>query len=363
MRTSGTFSCAILCLLLASTSNVARSQTVAEWEIDLRERLDSVIDANFSEDGPGIAMLVVRNGETVYERYRGMANIEKGLPIRADTGFRLGSLSKTFTALAVIQLYEDERLSLDDSIRTWLPDVPEHWDQVTIRHLLGHRSGIPDFLDVAQVQDPEETFLPDDFDNDFIRAELIHDLELEFEPGEVFEYSNTGYVLLAEIVETASGMGFDDYMQQHIFEPLDMADSFIYDGNIGPRSLDALNFGVTERIYGRNSTHTGTSSQVSSLRDLQTFVAGLLDGRVVSQSTLALMRQRHSKASDNASYGYGFLINDAYRVYGHSGGYDGVRTFLLVDQMSESYLVILQNSGDALDALRLLEPVLPFPSG
>lgn len=362
MRSSSTSTFTILFLLLASSSDVVHSQTISEWHEELGARLDPVIDASISEDGPGIAMLIARDGEVVYERYKGMANVETSIRIGPDTAFRLASVSKIFTALAIMQLHEEERLSLDDSIRTYLPDVPEDWDKVTIRNVIEHRSGIPDFGDVADVTDPEETFFPAEFDNEFIRSEFILGLELEFEPGTIAEYSNTGYILLAEIVEVVSGGGFDEYMQRHIFEPLDMTASFINDGDIEPHTLGALSYGTTQKIFGRYATHTGSSSQVGSVRDLQKFVAGLLDGRIVAPPTLELMRQRHSRWSDEIFYGYGLLISNTYRAYGHTGSYDGVEALLLIDFASDSYIIVLMNSGDALEFRPLLDSVLPFPS-
>ena len=350
----GIFTLIVFLVSCISVSNRRSSRWIEiEPQTTLSETLDLAIDTNVKDSEPGIAMMVFQGGEVIYEHYKGMANIDRNLPIQGNTGFRLASVSKTFTALAILQLYENGKLSLDDSIRDYLPDVPENWERITIHDLLSHRSGIPDFLN-------DESSIPEVLDNDYVRNEYIHKRTLEFEPGESFDYSNTGYVLLAEIVTAVSGLNFDDYMDRYIFAPLDMQDSFIYDGDLGEHSLNALNFGLTEKIYGRDATFTGSSSQVSSLHDMQKFITGLLEERIVTKETLGLLRTPYSDTRDESNYGYGIYNSNAGQTSFHTGRHDGFAIAISIHWDSNTSIIILQNGGKRESADILLKLAGPF---
>ena len=318
----------------------------------LAETLDLAIDANFKDSQPGIAIMIFRNGKVMYQQYKGLADVKRKLPIQSDTGFRLASVSKIFTALAILQLYEAGKLSLSDSITTYLPDVPPEWKKITIYHLLVHCSGIPDFLN-------DEWFIPSMLDNHYVRHEYIHKRELEFEPGTSCEYSNTGYVLLAEIVSSVSGLGFDQYMEKNIFSPLSMSDSFIYDGDIGVNSLGALNLGKTLEIGGRESTFTGSSSQVSSIDDMKNFSMGLFEGKIISQEKLKLMLTPHPLYNGD-DYGYGIHITNNGITSYHLGGHDGFSTCFFVHWPSKTSVIILKNNGGHASTFFLLDLMDPF---
>ncbi len=186
----------------------------------LTETLDKYLDTNLDDNSPGMAILVIKDGEVTYKNAKGMANKHTGLFITSDTGFRLASVSKTFTAIAIMQLYEQQLLTVEESIITFLPELPSSWQGITIHHLLSHQSGIPDYLNDLGIDS-----WPDGVTNKDVLEYFSANDSLEFVPGTKGEYSNTGYLLLAEIVSRVTGVRFAVYMENNLFHPLGMKDS------------------------------------------------------------------------------------------------------------------------------------------
>jgi CubicO group peptidase (beta-lactamase class C family) len=315
----------------------------------LQETLDIALDTNLSDSEAGLTMMVVQNGAIKYQRSKGMANKKNALPINYKTGFRLASISKTFTAVATMQLFEQGLLFLDDSILQYLPELSPDWQDITIHHLLSHQSGIPDFANDLNVS----KILPNGITNQNILRYFITHNRLEFEPGTSGDYSNTGYVLLAEIINRVTGLTFADYLNQHMFVPMDMQNSYVFDENAFIRQTDALNHANTTDIFGEEFHATGTASQVSSLEDMHKFISGLLSNDIVEADTLKLMLSRHtpSLSGFESSYGYGAFISPTSDVYNHSGGNDGFRTIFIVNPNKNAYVIFLGNGGDSLPDL------------
>ena len=172
---------------------------------NLQQTLDDYLNANFESNEPGMAILIVEQGEVEYNDARGSANLNSNVNIESDTGFRLASVSKPFTALAIMQLYEQSLVSLEGSILDYLPELPASWQSMTIHHLLTHQSGISNYNPGAW---------EDGHTNQDILSYYTTHPALDFAPGTSQAYSNPGYHLLAEIVERVSGIRFEDYMQQ-----------------------------------------------------------------------------------------------------------------------------------------------------
>ncbi|MCL1044754.1 beta-lactamase family protein [Shewanella electrodiphila] len=318
----------------------------------LQETLDIALDTNLSDSEAGLTMMVVQNGVIKYQRSKGLANKKNALPINYETGFRLASISKTFTAVATMLLFEQGLLLLDDSILQYLPELSPDWQDITIHHLLSHQSGIPDFANDLNAQ----KILPNGINNQNILSYFITHSRLEFEPGTNGDYSNTGYVLLAEIINRVSGLTFADYLNQHIFVPMDMQNSYVLDESAFIRQTDALNHANTTDIFGEEFHATGTAGQVSSLEDMHKFLSGLISNDIVAADTLDLMLARHtpSLAGSENSYGYGAFISPTSDVYHHSGGNDGFRTFFVVNPDKNAYIIFLGNGGDSLPDYKYL---------
>ena len=308
-------------LILLGCNSTGQSFVETKVQATLAMTIDTYLEANLDDDGAGMAIMVLEEGKLVYADAKGMANKNTGLSIANDTGFRLASVSKPFTAMAVMQLYEQGLLSFDMPIINVLTELSLEWQDITIDHLLNHQSGIPDFLNDLKLDN-----WIDDLTNKTVLAHFsVHD-ELEFSPGTKTEYSNSGYLLLAEIIERISGEHFEDYMMNHFFKPFGMTDSYINDENTSPRANDALNFATQKTVFGYSSFNVnGSTGQVSSLNDLQHFISALLQGHVVSSDTINL---------------YAGRIN-------HDGSNDGFRSLMVLFQQDNWQLIILANDGVA----------------
>lgn len=317
------------------------SELQERHELSLEDRIDQYAQETVSDSGPGLAVLIMSHGEVVYKHTYGLANIINEIPITADTGFRLASISKTFTALAIMQLYERGQLVLSDPILDYLPELPPEWIDITIHHLLSHRSGIPDYInDIGP-----GAFSRDVFSFDVVEY-FTNNPDLEFSPGLEAQYSNSGYLLLAQIVARASGMSFSDYMYTNIFQPAGMNSSYIYDATEKFRSDDALGDGSNHLLLGRLWLSPGAISQVSSLTDLENFYLALMSGQLVSDDTLKKMTTPYSSGIFGRRYGYGFLIHkhDDFE-FGHEGLLGGFVPGLRMNLTHDWYVVVLNNGA------------------
>ena len=196
------YATALLPLLVFALPVAAPAQTATAVAVD---QYEEVLTLAYPADGPGAAALVARGGEVEFLGASGMANLELDVPLQPDMVFEIGSITKQFTAVAIMMLVEEGVISLDDPMTKFLPDYPEYGDAVTVEHLLTHTSGIVSYTGIPGYMDQE------------IRKDLtiqglidvFKDLPVEFEPGERFAYNNSGYVLLGAIIESASGMTSD----------------------------------------------------------------------------------------------------------------------------------------------------------
>lgn len=313
-------------------------------ELTLTETLDRHLDSAIQATGPGASVLIRHNGEKRYEYAKGKANSDQDIDISLRTGFRLASISKTFTALAIMQLWEKGRIQLDDTVGQFLPDVPRAYQNITVEQLLTHTSGIPDFINDV---DSEDLHHFDGLTNEQLLSLLAGFDRLEFQPGSRGEYSNSGYIYLAEIVAAASGMSFSDYMQTFIFDPIGMDDTYIIDGQFPASIEDALNFAATIDVLGFDSQTHGSSGQVSSAEDLNLFVDALLNFELINEATFEVMIQRRAYLQDiDFHYSYGWLSHDtSNNLISHTGGFDGYQTLLHVDLENDIQVIMLTNGG------------------
>lgn len=309
----------------------------------LEQTLDAYLEANVTESGPGTAILVLKDGEVAYKKGRGSANIDAGISITPGTGFRIASVSKTFTAIAVMQLVESNRILLNESILTYLPELPAPWRHITVHHLLSHQSGIPDYLNDIGIEP-----WPDVVRNSDLVSYFLQNNALEFRPGSSSHYSNTGYVLLSEIVSQVSGMAFSDYVRRYIFQPTDMNNSYILDDNSKRNSDASLNDGKTETIFGKYWHTTGEDGQVSSIEDFQLFINALFRWELISEESFNLMTKSHSlDFAPGVNYGYGLGINsdNPPKWFFHEGTMGEFKSTLRLGNTENIQLVILSNGN------------------
>ena len=288
--------------------------------------VDQLFDHLESGD-PGAAVLVARDGEVLYRQGYGLANVELGVPITPEFKFRLASVSKQFTAVAVMQLAEKGLVDIDASVSTYLPDYPSG-DRVTARQLMAHTAGVPNILSISEYWDicSQHRDLPGLID-------LFRDLPLEFEPDERRSYSNSGYVLLADLVEKVSGQTFGEYLQENIFQPLGMENSGSVDQSaILPNRASGYLLGGGELVrpyYLDFDLAIGLGGVYSTVDDLFVWDEALYSGEVLSTTALQTMFSRQVlNDGSEAAYGLGWRIGQAngLREIAHSGLLNGFTT-------------------------------------
>jgi CubicO group peptidase (beta-lactamase class C family) len=314
----------------------------------------------YAGDVPGASVLVLHEGEAVERRAYGYADLEQRVAANRATNYRLASLTKQFTAAAVLLLVEESCLSLDASIRAWLPSLPTVADRVTLRHLLTHTSGVLDYEDL----------IPASRRNPLHDADVLQLLRPEdrtyFPPGTSYRYSNSGYVLLALAVAAAAGMDFASALRTRIFAPLGMHDTVAHEEGVSTVSHRA--FGYSERQGQWLRTDQNLTSAVlgdggiySSADDWQKWDAALSDYRLLRPESLRLAFAA-ATATDDPSIDYGF----GWRITGdtvwHSGESIGFRNAVVRFPERRLTVLVLTNRdepGPYPIALRIAELVNP----
>ena len=306
---------------------------------------EETIDAwmrDYTGQVPGASVLVLEGGDAVFQRSYGLADLEAGVTSSPTTNYRLASVSKQFTAASVLLLVEDGVLTLDDRVRHWVPTLPVASEGITLRHLLSHTSGLVDYEDL----------LPPDQAHQIHDADVLRLLEREdrlyFPAGSDYRYSNSGYALLALVVERASGQRFAAFLQARIFSPLGMTATLAREDE-GPPVTDRA-FGYT-RVGDRwERTDQSTTSAVlgdggiySSITDLAKWDAAWYDDRLLSAPSRALAVQASTATPepDVAHYGFGWRLQG--RMQWHSGESIGFRNVLLRFPAQRLTVIVLSN--------------------
>lgn len=301
--------------------------------------MDQVVRASVEAEAFSGSVLVARDGEVLLDRGYGFANREWSIPNDGDTKFRLGSVTKQFTAVAVMILNERGLIDLDAPLKTWLPDAPAAWDGVTVRHLLAHTSGIPNFTAFDDYESLKT--LPATMDSLIAR---FRDRPLDFQPGEGWRYSNSGYILLTAIVEKASGLSYAAFIAETVFEPLGMSDSG-YDSHaaILPRRASGYSptaRGLVNADYVDMTIPQGAGALYSTTRDLLKWKQGLFGGRLLSPASLALLT-----TPVRNRYAFGLIVTEAggNTTVSHSGGIEGFNTYMAYDPHRRLTVIVLGN--------------------
>lgn len=297
-------------------------------------------------DHVGAAVLVIDRGEVVRQETYGVADLESQAPVTAQTNFRLASVSKQFTAAAVLLLHDRGKLALDDPLTKFFPGFPAYGKDITVRHLLHHRSGLPDYEDLI----PDGTTLQLQ-DQDVLNILLDTDAPL-FAPGSEFKYSNSGYVLLGLIVEIVSDQPFHRFVMTQLFEPLGMGHTAMYvrgrniipDRALGHVRADGAwtlgDQGVTTALRGDGVVY-------SNLDDLLRWIAALDEKKLFSENAYRLMVDGEPAPERNGVYGCGWVIDtyrDEPRVY-HNGSTRGFRLALHRFPGRQAAVVVLLNGA------------------
>ncbi|PJI87921.1 class A beta-lactamase-related serine hydrolase [Sphingomonas koreensis] len=304
----------------ALTAGAATAQSAPALPSATSARLDAIFK-DIGADAPGCAIGVYRDGKLLAARGYGLANVELRVPITDATVFDIGSVSKQFTAMAAILLAQDGKISLDDDIRRFMPELRDYGSKITVRHLIHHSSGIPDFLNLM--------FLRGQKERDGISLPEIFDLmarqdALMFAPGTGFSYSNTGYVLLGEIVARASGKSLAAFSDERIFKPLGMANTHVHDdaGRIVPRR--AYGYHADEKkgltVGGSNLEVPGDGAVFTTVGDLQKWDADFDRGAVWTPAVKAeMLRVAHFPNGKPVATGSGTIYAGGVGLGRHRG--------------------------------------------
>ena len=286
------------------------------------------------------SVLIARNGEVLLSKGYGFADHEQKILNTPQTKFRLGSITKQFTAMAIIILEAQDKLDVQNPICNYLSECPEAWGAITIHHLLTHTSGIPNFTDFPEYKSTMATPSPPEQ-----TINRFKDKPLDFRPGERWSYSNSGYILLGHIIERVSSQSYEDFLQEHIFTPLDMMNTG-YDHN-----QDNLATGY-KSIFNKAdfvdmSIPYPAGSLYSTVEDLYRWDQALYTKQLLQQDYVDQVFAAHVAIPnlDGMAYGYGWMVGleDGRQIITHGGGIEGFVTNIARYPQDKTVIIILSN--------------------
>jgi len=360
------FSRMIISLLLILSMRMGYAQ-----QAKLLDSLFETLDKQGILNG---CILVAEDGKPIYKKAFGYANFTTKQLLNNQTVFELASVSKQFTAMAIMQLHEKKKLNYDDDIKKYFPLIP--YDSITVDNLLHHTSGIPEFLqwdekqvDVNQVN----------YNKDILAAIVKNNPPVNFKPGEQLAYSNTNYVLLALIVEKVSGMSFADYLGKNIFTPLNMLNTYVYPQRSVSQKLENYAYGylydpktggfiINDSIKGNRCQYyfdgvAGPYGISSTTEDLLKWDQALYTDKLISKEEqgLAYLPSKLNNGKPAAllglAYGFGWLIMPSNeltgKIYMHSGGYPGYMTIISRYPDKNKTIIILTNTYNIISLYQL----------
>ncbi len=315
---------------------------------DSAARMEQVVQAHVPSQRFMGSVLVVQDGKVLLDKGYGFSNLEWDVPNTPTTKYRVGSVTKQFTAASILLLEERGKLKVEDPVKKYLPDAPAAWDKVTIFHLLTHTSGIPSFTSFPDYLSTEG--LPTTPEKLVAR---FRDKPLEFEPGAQWKYSNSGYVLLGYLIEKISGHSYRAFVQQNIFTPLGMKDSG-YDVNSAVLAHRASGYtrgpnGLVNANYVDMTVPFSAGALYSTTEDLLLWEQGLFGGKVLSAASLAKMT---TPFKQDYAFGLGVSTKSGHKVIEHSGGIEGFNAHLAYYPDEKLVVAVLANlNGNAADEL------------
>lgn len=308
---------------------------------------DKLIGNQYKSGEPGAVVLVAEKGRVVYRKAFGMADLELGIAMKPEMVFEIGSMTKQMTAVAVLMLIEEGKLSLQDEITKYIPDYPVQGHKITIHHLLTHTSGIRSY---TSMQDWQPLWRKDLTPSEMI--DVFKNQPMDFAPGEQYLYNNSAYFMLGYIIEKASGLSYAQFLKERIFEPLKMNNSY-YGSHEQIIPLRASGYQKKEDFvnaeYLSLTQPYAAGSVMSCVDDLLTWQMAIRDNKLVKKETIQLAFTDY-RLNDGKPihYGYGWVlneINDSPTIE-HSGGIFGYTTNGIWLPEEDVYVVMLTNRDD-----------------
>ncbi len=321
-----------------------------ETTYKVNQRLDSLFTRfNKRLDFHG-SVIIAQKGKVIFKNHYGYADFKQKSKIDDQSAFQLASVSKQFTAASILILFEENKLDLDDKVIRFFPDFP--YQEVTIRQLMNHTSGLPKYFWLAEHKWNEDHAPSNKEMMDMLSK---HDVQRFFSPGANFDYSNTGYFVLASIVEKITDKKFGDFVDERIFKPLYMKNTFVY-----RHEMDSVKEGQLDgyRIYRKrwhakiggtvNDAIVGDKNVYSTTEDMFKWIEGLNSGKIISEKTLDEMYTRgETKYKRKVPYGFGFRIkeDETNKVIYHNGKWNGFSTSLMQYPDDDLVVITLEHSN------------------
>ena len=308
---------------------------------ELAARIEEALDVYAQAQQFSGVVLVAQEGSVLLDKGYGEADRANGIPNTGQTRFRIGSLTKQFTAMIILMLQERGLLTVQDRICNYIEDCPDTWSDITIEQLLTHTSGVPDFTrfsdyDATKGQASTLTEIIDRF----------RDEPLDFSPGERWNYTNSGYILLGQIIETVSGQSYEDIAQEYLFTPLDMTNTG-YDHNRDDLAVGYVNGSGTQAAFIDMSIPYSAGGLYSTAEDLLKWDRALADGSLIDPSLTNEMFTSQASIPDSPGmgYGYGWIITEEYgqSVVFHNGGIEGYVSSITRFLGDDILIVMLSN--------------------
>ena len=344
-----TFCAGLLLVCAATTCAWAQtSPSPATAANPLAAEIDATLSPYFAPNQPGATVIVTRNGKTLFRKAYGMANLEHGIALEPDMLLRLGSVTKQFTAAAILLLADHGKLSIADDITQYLPDYPTHGARISIENLLTHTSGIPNYTALSKFEEIAQRDMSVQQMLDFFK-----DRPLEFQPGERFAYSNSGYFVLGAIIEKVSGMRYADFMDKNIFQPLHLTHTQ-YDCTacIVPRRVQGytrVQADYKNAVVISMTQPYAAGALLSNVDDLALWNDAIASKKLLKAETWQRMFTPFTlKNGTSTHYGFGWdigKIRDA-DVVQHSGGIPGFATHVLRALNEDVFVAVLANNDE-----------------
>ncbi|MEM8890764.1 MAG: serine hydrolase, partial [Bacteroidota bacterium] len=311
------------------------------------KRVDSLFTAWAKSNSPGASVGIYKDGQLIYAQGYGMSNLEYDIPIKPGTIFHVASISKQFTNFAVLLLEEEGKLSIEDDIRKYMPEIPDFGKTITIRQLMHHTSGYRDQWQLLAIAGWR---LDDVITKDQIMRLIEGQRELNFEPGSQYRYSNSGYSILARLVERVSGKSFRQFAQERIFKPLDMQHTHVHDDHemiVPGRAYSYRPDGIAYKKSVLSYANDGATSLFTTVEDMGKWMSNMLHP-ILGESFIEKMRTKGKlNNGDEINYGLGQSVNEykGLKWAGHGGADAGFRSTVRWYPEHDFGVVILSNLG------------------
>jgi CubicO group peptidase (beta-lactamase class C family) len=328
---------------------LAASLTHAETSA---EKADGLLNGLIKTNDPGIAVIVAQNGKILFEKSYGLADLEHHVPVTSQTIFRIASVTKQFTAAAILKLQEQGKLSVKDKLSKYIPDFPRG-NEVTVRELLNHTSGIHDYI-----QEPDFYSHATNALTTGAIIEIIKKYPYDFDPGTEWSYSNSGYQLLGYIIEKVSGQSYGDFLRDNFFQPLGMTNTGVYRAHFDlPRAALGYSWNTNgfelanwPGVDDDPSWFGGDGALYSTVEDLYRWNEGIFNGRVLDAASLKAaftpVEKKVSQLNSGHGYGFGWFISRDRGLLdiSHGGGIPGFTSMLMRLPDEKFTVVVLGNT-------------------